>query len=87
VLKLVKSASLGGLHRLFLIAGISNGLLARLFCILVLIFVLFLFLIFLYLFGRACTIFRARHRDAFGFEGLLDLWKLFEERGELLDVE
>ena len=89
VLELVESASLDGLHGLFLVAGISNSLLAQLSCILILIFVLFLllFILFVYIFGRACTILRTRDRDALGFESFLDGGKLFEERCELLNVE
>ena len=49
VLGFVKSASLDGLHGLFLIAGVRSGLLARLSCILIFV----LFLIFVRLFGRA----------------------------------
>jgi hypothetical protein len=77
VLEFVKSASLDRLHGLFLIliTGIDNRFLAL------------LFLIFVYLFSRTCTILRTRNRDAFGFESFLDRRKLFEERGELLDIE
>lgn len=66
VLELLKSASasLDRLHGLFLVASIRNGLLARLSCTLLFIFVLFLIFvlcfIFAYLFGRACTILRTR---------------------------
>ena len=89
VLELVKSARLDGLNGFFLIAGIRNVFLDRLFCTFtfIFIFVLFLFLIFLYVLGRTRTILRARHRNTLSFESFLDLWELFEERGELLDVE
>lgn len=89
VLKFVKSASLDRLQGLLLIASIRNDLLARLsfFIIIIPIFVIFLFLFLVCLLGRACTIFRARNRDALGLESLFDSRKLFKERGELLDVE
>jgi Flp pilus assembly protein TadB len=82
VLVLVKSASLYRLHGLFLVAGVRNGLLVWLSCILVfvpLVFVLlvFLFPIFVYLFGRAWSILWTRDRDALGFESFLDGWELF----------
>jgi hypothetical protein len=90
VLEFVKSASLDRLHGLFLIliTGIDNRFLARLSCIIsFFVLILLLFLIFVYLFSRTCTILRTRNRDAFGFESFLDRRKLFEERGELLDIE
>ena len=82
VLELVKSASLDRLHRLFLLAGVRNGLLVWLSCILI-----FLSLIFVYLFGRARSILWARDRDAFGFESRFNGWEVFQEGGKLLDVE
>ena len=82
VLKLVKSASLDRLHGLFLITGIRSSLLVWLSCILV-----FLFLIFVYLFGGIWSILWTRDRDTLGFESFLDGWELFQEGGELLDVE
>lgn len=55
MLELVEPASLDRLrlHGLFLIARIRNGLLVRLFSILIFVLFLFLFLIFVYLIGRA----------------------------------
>ena len=82
VLKLVKSASLDRLHGLFLITGIRSSLLVWLSCILV-----FLFLIFVYLFGGIWSILWTRDRNTLGFESFLDGWELFQEGGELLDVE
>lgn len=91
VLELVKSARLDGLEGLdglLLIAGIRSSLLARLFCIIIFVLVLFfLFLVFVYLLGRACAVVRTRNRDALGLESFLDVRKLFEERGKLLNVE
>lgn len=74
---LFKSASLDRLHGLFLVAGVRNGLLVWLSCILV-VFLVFLFLIFVYLFGRAWSILWTRDRDALGFESFLDGWELFQ---------
>ena len=60
VLVLVKSASLDRLYRLFLVAGVRNGLLVWLSCILVFVLLVFLSLIVVYLFGRAWSIFWTR---------------------------
>jgi len=86
MLEFVKSASLDRLYGLFLIAGIRNGLLVWLSCVLVCILIVF-FLIFVYLFGRAWSVLGTRDRDALGFESLFNGWELFQEGGELLDVE
>lgn len=87
VSELVKSASLDRLYGLFLIAGIRSSLLVWLSCILVFILLVFLFLIFVYLFGRIWSILWTRDRGTLGFESFLDGWELFQEGGELLDVE
>lgn len=87
MLEFIQSASLDGLRGLISVAGIRNSLLARLFWVFIFVLFLLLFILFVYLFGRTCPILGTRDRDAFGFESFLNGGKLFEECGELLDVE
>ena len=89
VLELAKSASLDGFHRLLvlILVDIFFVCLLQSSCIVTFVVVLLVFLIFVWLFRGAAVVSWAGDRNALGFESFLNGWKMFDECGELLDVE